>query len=226
MKALLWKDYRINRLILFLGAAFIVGPYAVVLLTLWLDPQRASSAMAWADLLIGACQVSLALSLVTAATLGGNAFAGERADRSAEFLAYLPPSRLKILLSKAALSLSAMAGIWVLHLIVMLVLVPSFLGDRSLRWDPTSATETLAALSAVLFGIGWGASSFLESTSNAASIAFGAPVAVGAVFMGSSNWFDWPANEDFGHYFTIACFTMGIIGFVLGTLHYLRRVEP
>ena len=51
MKALLWKDYRLNRMILILGAAFIVGPYLIVILQQWLRPQRTWSPMVGADLL-------------------------------------------------------------------------------------------------------------------------------------------------------------------------------
>ncbi len=52
---------------------------------------------------------------------GANAIARERADRSAEFLAYLPISRVRILASKAALPLAVVSVVWAAALAAHLV---------------------------------------------------------------------------------------------------------
>ncbi len=229
MKALLWKDYRLNRMILILGAVLIAGPYVVVILQQWCRPRHTWSPLVWADLLGAACQVSLGLSLVTVAILGCNAFAGERADRSAEFLAYLPPSRRAILMSKAVLSLVAIAAIWGINLAVARGVIPALLGDGSPPFNAMPLSKALAvsaAVGTIMFGMGWGASAFLESTAIAAGVAFFAPAAVAMAFIGSQHWFGWPTQEEFGHCYSVVCVAMGTVGFGVGTVHYLRRVEP
>ncbi len=85
MKSLLWREYRRNRLLMLSGAVLVALPYLI--------------AFAVNDFYVMA-NWSLGLSNMMAALLGGNAIAGETADRSAEFLAYLPVSRLQRFFSK------------------------------------------------------------------------------------------------------------------------------
>ena len=61
---------------------------------------------------------SLALSQLTVALLGGNAIAGEAADCSAEFIAYLPLSRPRLLAGKLSLAFSAAVSIWGPNLLI------------------------------------------------------------------------------------------------------------
>ena len=93
MTALLWKDYRLNRLVLFIGVLLLVGPILIAVGSNYYSRWRTGSICAWPDLLVHTEITSLAFSLLTIGLLGGNAVAGERMDRSTEFLAYLPPTR-------------------------------------------------------------------------------------------------------------------------------------
>src|SRR5581483_10987631 len=122
LKALMWKDLRINRLPLWIGGIVLVAPYllvgiAVMQMPLW---QEATVASAWAVLLTTGCHFSVMCSQPTLAMLSGNSIAVERGDRSAEFLSYLPPSRAMVLLSKAMVLLAAFLVIWGPNLIVLM----------------------------------------------------------------------------------------------------------
>ena len=92
MNWLLWREYRRNRWILAAGAAGVVLPYIIAVM---FDVNRSSG-------FIGAFFLSCVFSQMTVALLGGNAVAGERADRSAEFIAYLPLRRSSTFASKHA----------------------------------------------------------------------------------------------------------------------------
>ena len=113
MKWLLWKDYRHNRLVVFAGLFFLLAPYLV---GLYAACRQRSCEAAHPDdgkrLSPAVASYSLVISQMTVALIGGNAIAGERVDRSAEFLASLPITRRKILASKLLLSLAITAAIW------------------------------------------------------------------------------------------------------------------
>src|SRR5437660_12005022 len=101
MKGLLWKDYRLNRGLLLLGVVAVTGVYLAGLSAevshTW--PEMPAS-NAWADAIYSYGHMALSVMPFLAALLGGNAIACERADRSAHFLAYLPPTKTQILASK------------------------------------------------------------------------------------------------------------------------------
>ena len=104
MKWLIWKDYRLNRLIFITALAFLVGPHLLAAILIWYgaEPPNARGLF-----FAGSTLYSLAFLQLAFALLGGNSIAGERMDRSAEFLAYLPVSRGRILASKLLVALVA-----------------------------------------------------------------------------------------------------------------------
>ena len=80
MSWLLWREYRRNRWILAAGAAGVLLP---IIIAVVFDLNRSSG-------FIGAFFLSCVFSQMTVALLAGNAVAGERSDRSAEFIACAP----------------------------------------------------------------------------------------------------------------------------------------
>ena len=74
------------------------------------------------------------------ALLGGNSIAGERVDRSAEFLAYLPVSRGRILASKLLVALAAVPLIWLPNLVI-LAITGAVEPRQSSRTIPSSGTS-------------------------------------------------------------------------------------
>ena len=85
MRALVWKDLRLNRLPLLIGAALLVAPYIIVGTALTHMPvwEEAARASAWAVLLATGCHFSVMCSQASLALLSGHVIAAERGDRSA-----------------------------------------------------------------------------------------------------------------------------------------------
>ena len=110
MNWLLWREYRLNRLILVAGTVGILLPHVIVAVAA-LPHDEAS--LAWL--------VSTLFAEITVALLAGNAIAGERADRSAEFIATLPLPPRRLVASKLLLGLIVIATIWSIRLMLSTV---------------------------------------------------------------------------------------------------------
>jgi ABC-type transport system involved in multi-copper enzyme maturation permease subunit len=237
MRALLWKDFHVNRLVLAVGLGVLLAPHLswplIVLGTYW--RYNARDLMTWAaaidmwsaDLVVVALW-SLILSGLTAALLGGNAVAGERADRSAEFLASLPVSRRQIIVSKAVLALSAVALIWAVNLLVIATQPFPSPGGKSLR-DILDGVAICACVTCSAFGVAWFFSVWLTSPALAACAGLLAPLVLFMIFALLAEWglgrFGYGDNFAVPAY-SLVCALVGIAGFVAGTITYLRRVEP
>ncbi len=149
MRWLLWKDYRHNRLIVFTALALLLGPHlvGVGILTVgrWVKTDtRNGQAVYWApkwhDVLGGTSCYSLFICQLAAALIGGNAIAGERVDRSAEFLYSMPIRRSRLLASKLLLALAMAAAIWLVNALIFLCVILRLEGvptalPRYVNWD-------------------------------------------------------------------------------------------
>ena len=223
MMALLWKDYRVNRLVLIVGAVLLFGPYLVATVYALCSERGPGT---WAAILSATTDYSLALSLLTIAMLGANAIACERADRSAEFLAYLPPSRAMIIASKSMLAIGGVLVIWGFNLLIIYGVIPAFKDHAALQVVGHVPLWGLAVTSMVLFGAGWLASSFLDSPAIGIGVAFAVPVLVAGVYLSSAALLGWPASESTQDWYCASCLTLGPLCFVAGCVYYVRRVEP
>ena len=154
MNWLIWKEYRENRLIVVTALALLVFPYALTAFTVWRGWARPRVE----TVLMAACY-SLGLLQLTMALAGGNAIAGERVDRSAEFMAQLPVSRGRKLAGKllAVLILAAMA--WLPNLLVLSTLGAGIVPAGDL-WP---ILGTMAAMGLTFFSLAWLFSAMLES---------------------------------------------------------------
>ncbi len=230
MRALLWKDYRVNRLVLLAGLVLLVAPPAAVAVINGYGAMRYGEPVwPWmAALQVGAI-LSLVVSFITVAMLGGTAFACERADRSAEFLAYLPPTRGQIVASKMALAGGSVAAIWAVDLLLIYVVAP-LCGEvhpqvaEELRDLRERLLPAVAGTSVCLFGAAWFGSSFLPSHGVATGLAFGAPVLLFGVLQAIA--FAFNANDLAESWFTAVGCATGVAGFAAGIGLYLRRVGP
>lgn len=227
MKALLWKDCRINRLVLIIALMSFAGPLLIgTALNVYALARYGVVARPWPNLVVITSIVSLGLSLLTVGMLGGNAVAGERMDRSAEFLAYLPPSRGKVITSKAILALSVGVFIWLVHPVLIYYVAP-LLGEVPedvIRYRD-NALPVIASTSVILFGTAWLASTFLDSPAIATGIGFGAPWVLFAIL----SIIKFPLGyEDFaiGFWYHTIAVTLGILCFITGIIYYTHRVEP
>lgn len=227
MKALLWKDYRVNRMVLAYALAMLLGVYLVaVVVNAYAQWRYGVALKAWSELLFLAAMMSLILELPTAAMLGGCAFAAERADRSTEFLAYLPISRGKALASKITLAVGVLAIVWLINAAILLLLETRIAASRGLGDE--SALRTLgimASISIGMFGVAWLVSSFSSSHALAAAVGILAPIAcTGGIFM-IAYLFDLP-DSSVERLLPRICVATGSLSFLGGIACYARRVEP
>lgn len=228
--ALIWKDLRINRLPLLLGLSLLLAPYivvgvAVTHMPLW---HEATAASAWAVLLASGCHFSVMCSQPTLAILSGHLIAVERGDRSAEFLGYLPPSRALILFSKALVLAGAFFVIWGLNLSMHGIgwwLSP----DSSAAHDLTSHMASLprfAGIGLLAAGAGWCASANLDNSGPAVALGLAAPAVLFGVLMTTNAAFNAPDDLALATVYFRLCPMLAVVLFAVGTLMYLRRVEP
>jgi ABC-type transport system involved in multi-copper enzyme maturation permease subunit len=232
MNWLLWKDYRINRLIIITGIVLLLVPHLIGLYATCREaiighPESGK----WLHNLGISSMFSLMVSQLTVALIGGNAIASERVDRSAEFLHTLPFTRKKILVSKLLLALIVTAVIWLNALIIGCLLWATHEGAHNVRPDDTARLLqggiNIAATGLTMFCVGWFLSSLLSSPTIAASGGLIAPLAVvfGILFVGYL--FE---IQDFDKiiepWYRGICLTIAPACFAIGTWHYLRSVEP
>lgn len=227
LRALIWKDLRVNRIPLVLAAALVVASYAAMAILAAIDPM--ASAQPWGRrlctiILVGsiACHVSAQLSL---AVLSGNLIAAERVDRSAEFLAYLPASRGMVLLAKGMLLAGVAIVLLLIHLGgIGLAASSGGLPSTAEAGFNLSSTVTIFAVGFCASGIGWLASCFLSSNAAAILIAIAAPMFVAITVQLSALVIDRP--ESIPPIMFAAWLSVGVAGFLWGTRYYLQRVEP
>ena len=229
LRALLWKDLRVNRLPLLIGAVLLVVPYiivsvAVVNMPLWEEATRASS---WAVLLATGCHFSVMCSQASLAMLSGHVIAAERGDRSAEFIAYLPPTRVQILLSKALVIGGALFVVWGMNLSLHWIsdLLAGDLNASTLTSHMASLSQ-LAAIGILAVGAGWCASSMLESSGPAVSFALVAPIVLFGFLQLTRYLGNWPDELSFSDVYFAGCWPVGIGLFIVGIAYYVQRVEP
>jgi ABC-type transport system involved in multi-copper enzyme maturation permease subunit len=227
MRWLLWKDYRHNRPIVIAGLLFFLVPHAITLVViLWL---KSPELLRWRENFAESSFFGLVLFQLTVAFLGGNAMAGERVDRSAEFLASLPVTRGKILTSKLLLALIVVGAIWLIDAPAICLfsdVVGPSRGHGGHELFQALANTALTGL--VFFGVAWFLSSFLASPTFAICGGLAAPV----LFLVTLHLFAYCLDlapigvAATALSYRIFCLTVAPVCFAVGTWHYLRRVEP
>jgi len=226
MKKLLWKDYRLNRGLIILGAAALAGVHivgaAIEISNTW---PSMPAAKVWADALTSYAHLAFSLTPFIAAVLGGNAICCERAERSAHFLAYLPPKKVQILLSKLGVGLGALAVYWIVTGLLMCVVAPLIHPLPVNFLYMVTAPESAIAGCILTFGVGWLGSAWLEKPTFPVLSALACPFVLGfgmttmALILGVSRFdvLEWTGT---------VCWSLGVIAFAAGTALYLQRVEP
>jgi ABC-type transport system involved in multi-copper enzyme maturation permease subunit len=226
MKALLWKDYRLSRPILMLGIVLFLAPYLTVAGTaLYTYGLSLPPVKVWPEALLPASLVSLGLSLVTLVTLAGSSIATERADRSAEFLAYLPPARITILASKLVVVLAPVLFVWAVNVPFARGMVPASGPAPGGVGDVRGAIASISCAAVMLLGAALLGSAVLDSAAIATSLGVGGTIAVIFVLNTLRVLRDWtPAQTAYRSNATFL--VLGGACFIAACAHYLRRVEP
>lgn len=230
MRALLWKDYRVNRIVLVFTATVLLCPYVVGGFFTWIAEKYYNAMIFWGDTWSRMAQFSIMLLLLPICMLGGNPVAGERADRSAEFFAYLPPSAAQRLFSKAFIAITAVVVVWAFNLVVLYWLTPglatappSYGGDS--RAEILELLAPIACISVAAFGGAWLGTTFLSSH----VLATGGGAILPILIAGGLHLYKFVLDlKDFAFswWFNAVCIAAGAVCFLAGTLYYLRRVEP
>jgi len=235
MRALLAKDWRLCRTMMIgliaLGAAcyLIIGSLALY-----------SSAIIDFDSVLGsvciAALIACVVSSSVASAFGGAAIAGERIDRTADFLAVLPVTRLQIALSKLTVSTIMLGLCTAFHLSVaalsfLVAIHLDFLRqnspDETHRAVIEISMETACWLgcTASFFGVAWLLSSFMRSATISAGASLGLTIFVFISLAIPRS--DFLARQvEMAPKLGLVPLLLGLVSLIAGTLYYLRRVAP
>ena len=204
MNWLLWREFRLNRWILVTGVSLILLSRVIGFLLAWfaVDEELDNGA---------GIVLSLFCSALTLAMLGGNAFAGERADRSAEFIAYLPLERRQMLAGKLILSLIAVVVIYVINLAALL--------HEDVRREGILALVAIGSAGLVVFSVSWLVSSIQSSPALATVSGIMTPI---VVVVSAMNMPDEPLRRLFGTVSLAVAMTVAIGCLCIGSWHFFR----
>ncbi len=228
MTWLLWKDYRHNRLIVFAGLFFLLVPHLIApCIVFYTAVHDLPHALTWRQAFAGSSLYSLMLSQLTIALIGGNAIAGERVDRSAEFLASLPVTRRRIIASKLLLAGAIVATVWLLNAPIFMWVIGGVQLPPEMSGVLIQLLSNIAITGTVLFCVAWCLSSFIASPTFAVCGGFAIPFLVMVTLSFGAHLLGMPAVErNMEFWYPSICLTLAPLCFAVGTWHYLRRVEP
>ncbi len=225
MSWLIWKELRLNWLILVIPV--LVLALACAIAGYQVATGRPEGEIARA--LFGGWGTNLYLSVLVFALLGGQSIASERVDRSAEFLACQPISRLRIVVSKLVWPAVALILVYGVHSALLAVTAAALgvlsYGPQNLNYLPIIGLTLLLSLST--FAIAWGVSAVQNSPTYAVATGLAVPILVFTAIM-LAHWLveSDPKEMSVFPVFLILTGTFAVLSFVGGTWYYLRRVEP
>jgi ABC-type transport system involved in multi-copper enzyme maturation permease subunit len=234
---LLRKDFRLNLVIVYAGLILSFLPYAFALGHILIFPPSENRPTMPHDYLEAAQTAAfacLAIVVLLSAAFGGLTFAGERRERTAEFLGMLPVTRGKIMLSKLIVPVVCIAVLTTLHALTLgFVNGWAWMSGRRLGgWSGSEAGTLTFAMSILVFALGWALSVYLRSPAIAASIALG--LGFGA-FFGGGYWLErffqntYTEHLDEDVKLAIVCLIIVVfsaIPIAVTAAHYARRVDP
>jgi ABC-type transport system involved in multi-copper enzyme maturation permease subunit len=225
MRVLLWKDYRLNRPLLIAQAALLLLIYLTGVVTqivaAWPNTPTAND---WAGMLLSYGTVALYLTFCFTGLLGGNAIACERGDRSALFLASLPPTRMQILASKLIVAGIATTLLWG-WILLSLYVVGRRPGSEPSDLHNSMAGTGAASLCVLTFGVGWLCSASMEKTLLPIVMALVSPIVVTVLLLLIAFVLRIP-NVQISGWSNPICIGLGLVAFLVGTWTYCRREEP
>lgn len=234
MKTLLWKEYRQNLRFLTGAVLVLLMPYLVCTSFSLVYSRHRSSHIVWEglmDAISTASGISLVLSFLVTGFIAANMLTGERADRSAEFVTYLPISRRSALLSKLIYAIPVSLLLILFNFSVLYFLTPR--GDRhALVFIYLGSTSAII----MTFGISWLLASFMRSPTIPAIAGFAMVI---CTIVTVRTMIDFEIHDNRLEidvvqklerlWFWSSCgigLITGSLSFIAGCICYLRRVEP
>lgn len=227
VRSLLWKDARLARAYLLCGAAVVLAPHAFLGYARLRWGVAISEDFDWNETLYFTGLLEGLAGLMVMALLAAASFATERADRSAEFLAYLPVSRAKRLLSKLAIAACPVALLAIGNPVLLYDMAPGW-EDAELRTQ--ELLSILACSGVMIFGTAWLSS---VRVSSAAALLMGllSPFFVTALFFlcveGANSLFGLEISRDrwFPIVYRRAGVVLGLVTWSLGSWLFITRDE-
>ncbi len=230
MRTLIWKEFRLCWPILLVGLALLALPFGF----LWSLGELGKNSAEVAEAYSSAAVIGLALQVITLALLGGNAIAGERNDRSSEFLAYLPVSRANNLVSK--LVWPVVAAVLAIGVMATIASVSVVLGGGTFevfRMENARANGMflgIAIVGGLCFSVAWLGSALLRSPTFAVAGGILAPAVIFFATILIAKFVPPPqVRYPDRVVWSILFFVVPLIAcscFFAGCRIYLRRVEP
>jgi ABC-type transport system involved in multi-copper enzyme maturation permease subunit len=228
MKWLLWKDYRQNRPIVVMALFFLLIPHLIAFgVACWATFSKCFDPWLWMHCFGSSSLCSIFAIQLLVAMIGGNAFAGERIDRSAEFLASLPITREKIVVSKVLFALTLIATMWLVNAPGLIFMATG--DDLGSRRDAIPMMRFVlgpAITGMGFFCIAWLFSSFLASTTFAVAGGLVGTYLLASVSALTIYLLGFEVEIYILYLYLALCLVIAPLCFALGTWHYLRRVEP
>jgi len=227
MMALIRKDWRQNQVAIvgsavMLGFIYLLAIYSILFQT---NPDRPRDVP---EIIIGFSLAGFWITALMGAVYGGTAFALERRERSADFLAMLPTTKTRIILSKLIVAAACLLLMWLINFMVMLSVSRTYIPFKG--WTNVDEIIAMTTAGAVMtFGVGWLFSSLLTSPAIAASISIGAsPVILILTCLFVAPWYRPDTfSDELAYCYAAWCgLFVGVICLVAGTVCYLWRVEP
>ena len=231
--ALIRKDYRLLRIyvrtsiVATIACYFVTGVFAVWT-THYMDIAAQRPLARLLMTLAGASYIGMLLTLFLSALLAGSVFTLERSDRSAEFLACLPPSRWQNLISK----LTVVFLIILTHLIVHLsaaLAVQSLLPYQRLQMVhfDIRAYWVVTPVVALVTGFALAASSLLRSNGVPALLGLLSPIFSISVAKLLGWLMDVPSEgNSFAVRYATTSVVLGVVSTICAGYWYVSRSEP
>lgn len=234
IQALIRKDARLLRLYLRSAVVATVASYlGMAILAMIYYQDQGITARAFLVMSRGS-KFGFSATAVFAALLAGSVFTLERSDRSAEFLACLPPTRMQNLLSKLIVLLGTTAMMVAVHLLFLWLshLLSPFVRDQggllTERTLPSALSAlTFASVIVSMVGAALAVSAWLKSNGVPILCGLLAPLFV-LSFVSLIGWaLDVPSEGDaFEIRYATSSLVLGVTFGYLGCLWFVTRCEP
>ncbi len=230
---LVWREWRRSRTILFVALGIIVALLLLVF-SLPQPPETAGGKISVVDRMavVGsfATWIAVHVSVFLLPMIAANSLAGERADRSAEFIAPLPVSRSVRLVAKVVLLAAVAIALWAPVLLVAPLLGNSQLVKADDYRSGLGLLGMVATFTLLATALAWLLAGWVESPVIAALGAIAIPVAVPWVmfslqvpFLAPASFFSlWFDSEGIPQTLTLL---VAAAFFAAGSALYVRRLE-
>lgn len=229
MLELVKKDFGMCKMLLIGGAVAVLLPYlAFGVYGLYeMNSSGMNTKQFWGMGLATATMFSSVITIVSLPFLGGYIVAGERRERSAEFLAYLPPKRTAILVSKLLICVGWTIFVLTVFLAFSQWLIPRLMGDESTLQMNWETTPGMFAMFASMFCVAWMLSCIITSPVFSVVGGLCTPFVVLIFALSASVAFEQRIDHMMSPLNMFIGFTsIAVISFATGCFCYVRRVEP